>query len=60
MSFIDPIVPEPQWERPMPHLTDDDVYEMDDDEDFDEDWEDDQCFECGEIGEDCTCEDDEF
>jgi len=28
-----PIVPEPLWERPMPHIEDDDVYELDDDED---------------------------
>lgn len=21
-----------------------------------DDWEDDQCFECGEIGDDCTCD----
>jgi hypothetical protein len=32
MSFIDPIVPDPLWERPSPSITDDDVYD-DDDED---------------------------
>lgn len=27
-----PIIPEPMWERPMPHIEDDDVYDDDDDE----------------------------
>ena len=49
MSGIDPIIPEPQWERPMPHLTDDDVYELDEDE-FNEDLFDEE-FECEECGE---------
>lgn len=30
-----PIIPEPMWERPMPHIEDDDVFE--DDEDDEED-----------------------
>lgn len=53
MSNLDPIIPEPMWERPSPNIPDDEVYE-DDDEDLG--WEDDQCIECGEIGEDCVCE----
>lgn len=54
MSGFDPIVPDPEWGRPSPSIQDDDVYEFDDDED--EDWEDDQCFECGQVGDECVCE----
>lgn len=47
MSFDSPL---PDWEE---------EYE-DDEDDFDEEdddgWEDDQCFECGEIGKSCVCE----
>jgi hypothetical protein len=34
-----PIIPEPEWGRPSPNISDDDVY--DDDDLDDEDWEDD-------------------
>ena len=27
-----PIIPEPMWERPMPHIEDDDVFEDDEDD----------------------------
>ncbi len=32
MSFIDPIVPDPLWERATPSISDDDVYDDDDDD----------------------------
>ena len=32
-----PIIPEPEWGRPSPNISDDDVYDDEDDED---DWED--------------------
>ncbi len=32
MSFIEPIVPEPQWGRPSPGIPDEEIYD-DDDED---------------------------
>ena len=35
MSGVEPIVPDPLWERPMPTIPDEEVYEDDD-----EDWED--------------------
>lgn len=31
------IIPQPDWGRPMPHLTDDDVYEIEEDEEEDDD-----------------------
>lgn len=33
MSFIDPIVPNPEWGRPSPHIPDEEIYDDDDDED---------------------------
>lgn len=36
MSFIDPIVPNPEWGRPSPSIEDDDVYEFEDDDEDDE------------------------
>ena len=32
MSFIDPIVPNPEWGRPSPSIPDGDIYDDDDDE----------------------------
>jgi hypothetical protein len=31
VSFIDPIIPDPEWGRPSPSIEDDDVYEDDED-----------------------------
>jgi len=28
-----PIIPEPMWERPMPHIEDEDVFEEDEEDD---------------------------
>lgn len=32
MSFTDPIVPDPLWERPTPTIDDDDVYDDEEEE----------------------------
>ena len=32
MSFIDPIVPDPEWGRPSPNIPDEDIYDDDEDE----------------------------
>lgn len=39
------IIPQPDWGRPMPHLTDDDVYEIEEDDEDDDD--DPNCKLCG-------------
>lgn len=33
MSFIDPIVPDPLWDRPMPNIPDEEIYEDDEEDD---------------------------
>lgn len=32
-AYLSTIIPEPMWERPMPHIDDDDVYDDDGDDD---------------------------
>ena len=38
--MTDPIIPDPEWDRISPNISDDDIYE-DDDFEFDDDFDDD-------------------
>jgi hypothetical protein len=32
-AYLSTIIPEPMWDRPMPNIPDEEIYEDDDDED---------------------------